>query len=144
VQYARWVRCAQGVGVVRLTSRNDPNITFACRRSRPPNRLTTAEAARRFGQPLQKIVYLCRTQNLAIAQPGAGGRYRIRYMIDPAQLGVVLDERIDRAAAAERFALPRVRPALAVIHNSVAFIPQEHRCGRGTSLVGLRRQLDFR
>jgi hypothetical protein len=71
---------------------------------RLPNRLTTAEAARRFGVPRQILVYLCRRfPGLADRQSGAGGPQRMRYLIDPPQLGILLEGRIDLAAAASRF-----------------------------------------
>jgi hypothetical protein len=106
-------RASRNAQVVRREISLVPNDeSLIARRSplaakRQPYRLTTNEAARRFGVPRQMLVYLCRrVPGLAERQTGAGGPQRVRYLIDPPQLGLLLAERIDIAAAAALFGVP--------------------------------------
>jgi hypothetical protein len=77
--------------------------------NRPPNRLTTHEASRRFDVPRPTILDWCkRDESLAVRQHGTGGINAFRWMIDPARLGVLLavGDRISIEKAAEQFGVP--------------------------------------
>lgn len=76
--------------------------------SASPSRLSTPEAERRFGICRTSIREQCwRHPEIAIQEHGKRGPTGWHWMVDGAALAAVLGDRIDRAAAARRFHVPR-------------------------------------